>query len=404
MSDHTPIEWTDETWNVITGCELKSEGCRYCYAARLAATRMKNHTSRKGLARMNAAGDAKFTGEVRFNEQWLDQPLRWDKARMIFAVAHGDLFYEKVPFEWIDRVFAVMALTPRHTYQVLTKRPDRLREYLSDPDTIRRVYTLACEMAVEGNLPVILIAQGIDPDAAPPGERIFLDRWPLPNVWIGVSVENQATADERIPVLLDAPGALHWISAEPLLGPIDLTAIPLDGDEAPVVGERKPLGAFTAAEAIAHLKGHTQSTMTMNVLGGKVERLLGLPVLGWVVAGGESGAKARFVHPDLPRALRDQCAAAGVPFLLKQWGEWLPVGQHLPGRGKIHGATAVRTGRMKLHYGGTPTEHPKHAYAERGVRFAVMPDGALAFRVGKKAAGRLLDGVLHDGFPETRHG
>lgn len=136
MADKTSIEWTrgpdgspGATWNPITGCTLVSEGCRHCYAAQLAATRLKNHWSRAGLARLNAAGEAKFTGEVRFNADWLDQPLRWRRPRRIFVCAHGDLFHEGVPDEWIDRVFAVMALAPQHTFQVLTKRPERARAY-----------------------------------------------------------------------------------------------------------------------------------------------------------------------------------------------------------------------------------------------------------------------------------
>ena len=131
MADKTPIEWTDATWNPITGCRLASRGCANCYAARLAATRMKNHPSRAGLARMNAAGVAKFNGKVRLNTEWLDQPLAWAKPRMIFVVAHGDLFYEAVPDAWIDQVMARAVLGYRHTYQILTKRADRMADYFA---------------------------------------------------------------------------------------------------------------------------------------------------------------------------------------------------------------------------------------------------------------------------------
>ena len=117
MSDNTTIEWTDATWNPITGCTLVDDGCRHCDAARLAATRLKHHPSRQGLARLNAAGEAKFTGEVRFNPEWLDQPLRWKKPRRIFVCAHGDLFHENVPDDWIDQVFAIMALAPRNRHE-----------------------------------------------------------------------------------------------------------------------------------------------------------------------------------------------------------------------------------------------------------------------------------------------
>ena len=124
--------------------------------------------------------------------------------------------------------------------------------------------------------------------------------------------------------------------------------------------------------------------------------------LQWAIVGGESGPKARPMHPDWARSLRDQCAASGVAFFFKQWGEFLPVGQSLPGYGKIHGGTSVKPGRMKLHYGGTPQQAPKHAFAERGVEVGSMADGRLIFRVGKKAAGRLLDGVEHNGMPEFK--
>jgi protein gp37 len=126
-----------------------------------------------------------------------------------------------------------------------------------------------------------------------------------------------------------------------------------------------------------------------------------LSEIDWAIVGGESGRGARPMRPDWARSLRDQCASTGVPFLFKQWGEYLPVGQHLPGHGKIHGATAVKPGRMKLHYGGTPDRHPDHAFAERGVEFASTADNRLTFRVGKKAAGRLLDGELHNAMPKV---
>ncbi len=120
MSDKSHIEWTDATWNPITGCSVLSPGCTHCYAMKLAGTRLRNHPSRAGLTTDSKAGPV-WTGEVRFNAQWLLQPLGWSKPRMIFVCAHGDLFHDDVPVEWIDKVFAVMALAPQHTFQVLTK-------------------------------------------------------------------------------------------------------------------------------------------------------------------------------------------------------------------------------------------------------------------------------------------
>ncbi|MFN3953246.1 MAG: DUF5131 family protein [Pararhodobacter sp.] len=161
MAENSPIEWTDATWNPITG-------------------------------------------EVRLNEQWLDQPLRWTRPRMIFVCAHGDLFHEGVPDEWIDRVFAVMALARWHTFQVLTKRPARARAYLSDPRRVDAIVDGFNGSETADALTYALAEQG----------------WPLPNVWPGTSIEDQATADARIPHLLATPAAVRFVSAEPLLGPI----------------------------------------------------------------------------------------------------------------------------------------------------------------------------------------
>ena len=221
MSDGT----TDATWNPITGCAVISPGCTNCYAMGLAGTRLKNHPSRAGLTRDTKGGPV-WTGEVRLNAQWLDQPLSWQRPRMIFVCAHGDLFAEGVPDEWIDRVFAVMALAPQHTFQVLTKRPARMRDYLQDERIPGRIARCILDMWIAGDeharasmasdrWPVRSIGVVDDPD----GVTVDL---PLTNVWIGVSAEDQTRANERIPILLDTPAAVRWISVEPLLGPVDL--------------------------------------------------------------------------------------------------------------------------------------------------------------------------------------
>lgn len=366
MGDHTKIEWTDATWNPVTGCALASEGCRHCYAARLAATRMKNHPSRAGLARMNAAGEAKFTGEVRFNDEWLDQPLRWRKPRMVFAVAHGDLFYEKVPDEWIDRVFAVMSACPQHTFQVLTRRPERAREYLTTP--LREYAIIRAIQELPASMPF-----------PTPG------RWPhlpLPNVWLGTSVEDQASAEARIPDLLETPAAIRWLSAEPLLAGLDLENIRLENGDV--------LNALT---------GEIHDPRT-----GCIVREIA--ALDWIVVGGESGANARPMQPDWPRQLRDQCARANVPFFFKQWGGWLP-GQNdaypnWDGRSVAHhqdGSWGPKespspVSRNYVMWEADGTAH----FGERTRWFEVH---RWATRVGKKRAGRLLDGVEHSAFPKS---
>lgn len=309
MADNTKIEWTDATWNPITGCSVVSPGCTNCYAMKLAGTRLKNEPSRKGLTRPGKSGPV-WTGEVRFNEQWLDDPLRWKRPRRIFVCAHGDLFAENVPDEWIDRVFAVMALSPQHTFQVLTKRAERMREYLTAPDAMPRIYDTVIDRVVStgpkplqsGGKPAVLLWRSMRPDYAPKGRKIDLGLWPLPNVWLGVSVEDQRRADERIPALLATPAAVRWISAEPLLGPVDLTRLCGAG------------GSYFDS-----LFGET-----WRAIGDLDFRLLTLSStshrLDWVVVGGESGPGAR-VWPgfdDACRSLRNQCKAASVSFFMKQ--------------------------------------------------------------------------------------
>ncbi|KPL67443.1 hypothetical protein SZ64_04585 [Erythrobacter sp. SG61-1L] len=316
MADGTAIEWTDATWNPVTGCSVTSPGCTNCYAMKLAGTRLRNVASRAGLTRPSKAGPV-WTGEVRFNEAELLKPLRWRRPRKIFVCAHGDLFHENVPDEWIDRVFAVMALCPQHTFQVLTKRSARMASYCDRITSATGAGAIADMMGSLGG------SSGAQAD--------FLMRQAenscLPNVWLGVSVEDQARADERIPYLLDTPAAVRFLSMEPLLGAVDLANI-----------EYHP-GFFINCLTGEDVDGTWPCVHKVN----------------WVIVGGESGRAARIMHTDWARSLRDQCAAAGVAFFLKQLGEYAP---------------------------------------RRG------PHGMEMQRVGKKSAGRLLDNVEHSEFPE----
>lgn len=199
MADNTRIEWCDATWNPIVGCSVVSPGCTNCYAMRLAGERMRHHPSRVGLTEASKAGPV-WNGQVRLYKPALDQPLDWRRPRRIFVCAHGDLFHEAVPDEWIDRVYAVMALAPQHAFIVLTKRAKRMRDYLSD--------------ALDG----IEVERWRIAGPQPALER----QWPLPNVWIGASAEDQERADLRIPHVLATPAALRLVSLEPLLGPVDI--------------------------------------------------------------------------------------------------------------------------------------------------------------------------------------
>jgi protein gp37 len=342
MADHSKIEWTDATWNPVTGCSVVSPGCTNCYAMHLAGTRLKQHPSRAGLTRDSKAGPV-WTGEVRFNEEWLTQPLQWKRPRMVFVCAHGDLFHEDVPDAWIDRVFAVMALAPHHTFQVLTKRAARMRAYIagsasSAPFLGRRpLERIHLEAAghMEGD-------GGFMDELKNAGNvySLYLDaKWPLANVWLGVSTEDQQRAEERIPDLLATPAAVRFVSAEPLLGPIDFTLEDEDGWNHDT------------------LSGHTCDDAGV---GGRA------PKLDWIIAGGESGP--RETKAEWARYVRDQCAAASVPFFFKQWGTCLPSGQ------------AMADGRVWA------------------------PDGGPTLRGVKAMTGRLLDGVEHSAMPRLRNG
>jgi protein gp37 len=300
MAETSKIEWTEATWNVITGCSVVSPGCTNCYAMRLAGTRLQHHPSRAGLTRDSKAGPV-WTGETRLNEEWLDQPLNWRRPRRIFVCAHGDLFHESVPDEWIDRVFAVMALAGQHTFQVLTKRAARMRAYVA-ADRMGRIEHFAKRMMRE---------RSGDPSKPVLTGKTLAGTWPWSHVHLGVSAEDQKRADERIPDLLATPAAVRFVSAEPLLGPLDLT----DVDYVPYLDSfrtrprENPDDPNWPALRYDVLRGHMKGPDD-----------IGLPKLDWVIAGGESGPGARPMHPDWIRSLRDQCTAAGVPFFFKQWG------------------------------------------------------------------------------------
>ncbi len=321
----TKIEWTEVTWNPIVGCSLASPGCTNCYAMRFAGTRLGHVPKYDGLTQTAKLGPV-WTGKLAFDEKALLAPLGWKRPRMVFVNSMGDLFHDGVPDAWIDRVFAVMALCPQHTFQVLTKRSGRMRDYCQLRFETEWGSEMLCE-AIE-DLDQFNSDAGGDHDA------------PLPNVWLGVSVEDQQRAHERIPDLDATPAAVRWISAEPLIGPVDLMM--------PGVG--KP---------------------------------------DWVVAGGESGPGARPMHPDWARSLRDQCAAADVPFFFKQWGDWelsLDRERDDPDWRADYSRNYVDQGKSRwLNIEGGRGFH--------GDRFVVMR------RVGKKRAGRLLDGIEHNGMP-----
>jgi len=371
MADGTSIEWTDATWNPVTGCSVVSPGCTNCYAMKLAGTRLRNTASRRGLTRDSKAGPV-WTGEVRLNEEWLDQPLRWRRPRKIFVCAHGDLFAENVPDEWIDRVFAVMALAPQHTFQVLTKRAKRMREYLTRPyragqftsilEDGRAIDTPAAHVRTHAAMCDLLPkapAAALNRASAwqarhNPGDDGFIRFWPLPNVWLGVSAEDHARAAERVPELLATPAAVHFVSAEPLLGQINFHWMYMAG-----------------TNGLDALSGETEERETGRLLPG--------PKLDWIIVGGESGQDARPMHPAWARSIRDQCAAHSVPFFFKQWGAW-----------------AWSPDTMNF------AEGEAWARSVGANFFEQHSSGHTAALIGKHRAGRLLDGVEHNALPEGR--
>lgn len=311
MADNTEIEWTDATWNPVVGCSKVSEGCRNCYAMKVAHRLTGMGQERyKGLTVKRSSG-VEWNGTVRGVSKVLDIPIRWKRPRRIFVNSMSDLFHPDVSSFFIDRVFAVMELAKQHTFQILTKRPAEMLRYIS------------------------LYDEHIHNTGYPQG---FAGRFP--HVWLGVSVEDQKTADERIPLLLQVPGAVRWLSMEPLLGPVDIEQylgdLPEDGDGAPYPGK-----------------------------------------IDWVVVGGESGHHARPMHPDWVRSLRDQCTDAGVPFLFKQWGEFAPV---------------TRDAHARVLMKDQPNVY---LWPDEG------NESTVSLEVGKKKAGRTLDGRTWDEYPAT---
>jgi protein gp37 len=305
----TKIEWTEYSWNPVSGCTPASEGCQNCYAKRM-TNRLRG--------RCGYPADEPF--KVTLHKDRLEEPLRWKQPRRVFVCSMGDLFHEDVPFEYITQVFDVMcscsfdamcSMELGHTFMVLTKRPERIEKWL-------------CWMRESWS------------EDSPTNVTLKVEGHFGKGIWLGVTAENQQRADERIPILLQIPAAVRFVSVEPMLGPVDIA-------------------------------GHLGFNGPRRMGDGLIYYWVA-PKLDWVICGGETGPGARPMHPDWVRSLRDQCQDAGVPFFFKQHGEWLH-----------------ETQGINFH---------------EGHRYYVWPDESMSFRVGKKAAGRLLDGRTWDEMPE----
>ena len=273
------IEWTEKTWNPASGCTKISDGCKNCYAETMAK-------------RLKAMGIKEYENgfAVTLHPSRLREPLERKKPTMYFVCSMGDLFHEDVPFEFIYKIWVVMINSSQHTFQVLTKRPDRMFEFIS-------VYA---------------------PVRAMTGETYGTDFLPK-NIWLGVTAENQEQADKRIPILIDTPAAVRFVSIEPMLGEINLQKL-----------HRKMVNGAPAYPCNEPY----------------------LFDLDWVIVGGETGANARPMHPDWVRSIKEQCEEAKVPFFFKQWGEFntLPQGKSATGY-KSHfwqdGRQAVQVGKKQ---------------------------------------------------------
>ena len=264
----TTIEWTDRTWNPTRGCARVSSGCEHCYAERIARRFDRPGGSYEGLTTSNG----RWNGQIRLVPEKLEEPLRWRKPSRVFVDSMSDLFHSGVSDEYIEMVFQIMGVARQHQFQVLTKRPERMRELLQSFE----FQEIACEIDTDGGYATL--------------------PWPLPNVWLGVSVEDQKTADERVPLLLETPAAIRFLSCEPLLAPLDL-------------------GWLWASP-------HR-------------------PAIDWVIVGGESGPGARRCNEGWVRSIVEQSRASDTPCFVKQLGQcWA----------RTHGARSRK--------GADPTEWP----------------------------------------------
>lgn len=303
----TKIEWTNETWNPIIGCSKISEGCKNCYAEkmanRLSSIALSKPDEESGFdisgigAYSMVTNNGKWNGETRIVPNQLEKPLKRKKSTMYFVCSMGDLFHESVDFDWIDKVVDIINQCPQHIFQILTKRPKIMQRYFKE-----------------------------------------LDNKIPKNVWLGVTAENQQRANKRIPILLQIPAKVHFVSVEPMLSAIDF----------------KEVGAIKFQNWVK--TGETQYE------------------LDWVISGGETGQNARPLFPDWVRSLRDQCQAGNITFFFKQWGEWTPI-SHL---NKVD-FELLQIGKYKA---------------------SNIKEGALMCKVGKKKAGSLLDGKEYKQFPK----
>ena len=362
---NTKIEWTEQTWNPIIGCSHISPGCDNCYAEKMAGrlshiegtfyyqfTQFMKNLPAKGV-KMECIG---WNGKTHFVESQLEKPLKRKKPTMYFVCSMGDLFHESVPFEWIDKVMAVIAISQQHTFQILTKRPYRMLEYFQRENIASRVM---CEIDMLNE------DEALFDKCCKAASKIGYHGFKLfDNVWLGVTAENQGQANKRIPILLQIPAAVRFVSIEPMLGAINLNKLDISQHNI-----RSCIDTLYE-EADCLDKNFQRDT----------------PFLGqinWVICGGETGPNARPMHPDWVRSLRDQCKGADVPFFFKQWGEWKEGDSINPKKTVIS---------LDLKGNSYSKEVNFADWLDRGFTCMV--------KLGKKKAGHLLNRVEHREFPK----
>lgn len=309
-----------ETWNPIVGCSKVSPGCDNCYAEKMA---FRISQMLKSNAKENETYQAYkwvngWDGKTAFNTDHIRKPLQYKSPRLVFVCSMGDLFHESVPNNWIDWVYDIIDECCTSIFIILTKRPERMKEYM--------------EYRIRNN-------------------KTYGHSW----VWLGVTAENQEQANKRIPILLSIPAAKRFVSIEPMLGPVKLNSLIREEDNYAWVDD-----------CLTGFKAHGAGGWYANKL-------------DWVICGGESGSKARPMHPDWVRSVRDQCKEAGTPFFFKQWGNLYPACQLIENK------------------------HPEGTYAYGYVEFPSPHNPEKKnryYKLGKISFGTLLDGVQHHEWPK----
>jgi protein gp37 len=364
MANNSKIEWTDTSWNPIFGCSKISEGCRNCYAEKMAK-------------RLGAMGQSKYAhvitngkwnGNISFSGKVIYAPMEWKKPRRIFVNSMSDLFHENFDMQngYLHKIFEVMLHCTQHTFQVLTKRPARMQEFLST----HKPWLKALE---EGR---------------------------ANHVWLGTSVENQKAAEARIPLLLSTPAGVRFLSCEPLLGPVDIKRFLLSDPKKWYMAKCEYCGYISSSEHMLEYRYHDDADMGC----AKCERSIcgdGIAddaTIHWVIAGGESGHDARPMHPNWVYSLLDQCKTAKVPFFFKQWGQF-GLGSDKP----VNSVIVTNDGRTWSGVDGSKAIDAKTGEAKffSSTEWNSLKPEMMHRASRKKDSGRYLDGRTWDEFPEV---